>query len=86
LFATESEKRVTQSEFKARANQLMDKYSFSTPLEVIAGMAVPNEVLGKIAYIFKDDFQQNELKEAAKKNNLDNQEPRPYAIVNHNPD
>ena len=86
LFATESEKRATQGEFRAKAELLMKRHSFSTSLEAVAEMAVPNEALGKIAYIFKDNFQQNELKEAAKKNNLDNQEPRPYAIVNQNPD
>ncbi len=86
LFATQSDKRVMENEFKARSIKLMEMHSFSTSLEAIAEMFVPNETLGKMAFIFKDNFQKNQLNEAAKKNNLDNEEPRPYAIVNHNPD
>ncbi len=86
LFATQSEKRVLENEFKDRAIKLMEMHSFSTSLEAVAQMFVSNEVLGKIALTFKDNFQKNQLKEAAKKNNLDNQEPRPYSIVNYNPD
>jgi len=86
LFATQSDKRVLENEFKARSKKLMEMHSFSTSLEAIAEMFVPNKTLEKMAFIFKDNFQKNQLKEAAKKNNLDNGEPRPYAIVNYNPD
>ena len=85
LFAINSEKKILKNEFKSRSIKLMKMHSFSISLEAIAEMFVPNETLDKMGFIFKDNFQKNQLEEAIKKNNLNNDDPRPYAIVNHKP-
>ena len=86
LIATNEVRRKSAQDFVVAAEELMVSGICILPAKSIAAAYQENELRDQPGFVFKDDFTRDKFLKSVEKNNLNNFVPRPYAIMNTNPE